>query len=580
MNLSSLNKTVSQVRSLFDCNNPTQAILPVRPQKPSLPLHGVSIPLPRATPESQGVSSQRIASFLERLNNDPTLNMHSILICRNGYLLCAAGFGAQDPTLHKHTFSACKSVTSLAIGMLLDDGKLALDTKLVDLFPEEAGPIHRLRLKDLTVYHLLTMTAGVVFNEAECMTETDWIHRFFSSATAGDLGKDFRYNSLNTYMLSALVKKVTGSSLSAFLEHRLFAPLGIQDAFWETCPTGIEKGGWGLYIRPEDLAKIGQLVLQKGRWHGAQLISESYIAQATSAQVNVPVDYGDYDYGLHIWTGRSQNQFLFNGMFGQNVIGFPDSGILLVSNAGNGEMFQTGNFYTYAAEAFGGDFPDILPPDANARKSLAACMDRLQAFPSLRRGFLRRTPQFPSVCHHFAGRSFASDDRKASALGLFPVLLQIAQNNFSTGVKRIRFVQTPDRFDLVYEEQDEIHRVAIGFTQSEQSELSFHGEKFRVACFGSFSWDEDGRIVLKLRIDFLETPFSRLLRFYLSGNGQLTLLQQEVPGAPFLTQLYDQLRTKLSDRRVLSAIVGKLDEDYLLYRIEKTFAPKVVFAEE
>ena len=265
MSLSAANHAVQLISRLLQTDTATEPICDFGPQKPPIPAGQDSRPLPRATPEAYGVSSRRVAAFLEALRDDPTLRMHSVLLLRGGHVFCEAAFGPRDTKLPRHTFSACKSVTVLAVGLLMDDGLLSPDDKVVDFFPEACGAVSRRIFKDLTVEDLLTMRASVLFNEAGSMARPDWVRAYFSVPGLGEQGKRFQYNSLNTYILSALVCRLTGKSLSAFLDERIFGPLGIGDYAWEKSPEGIEKGGWGLYISPENLAKLGLLVQQEGR---------------------------------------------------------------------------------------------------------------------------------------------------------------------------------------------------------------------------------------------------------------------------------------------------------------------------
>ena len=127
----------------------------------------------------------------------------------------------------------------------------------------------------------------------------------------------------------------------------------------------MKRGGWGLYILPEDIAKIGQMVLDGGRFDGKQIVPEDWIKQQTTAQANPPKTLGNYDYGYQTWVGRNEKSFLFNGMFGQNVLGFFDSGVLLVSNAGNNELFQQSNYYEIATRFF------AAPEETHARASFS-----------------------------------------------------------------------------------------------------------------------------------------------------------------------------------------------------------------
>src|SRR5699024_4911566 len=150
------------------------------------------------------------------------------------------------------------------------------------------NPVSYRRFRSLTVRHLLTMTSGVDFDEVGAVTEEDWVKCYFESGVRFEPGAEFAYNSMNSYLLSAIVRERTGQGLSQVLRPRVFVPLGFGRVHWETCPRGIEKGGWGLYLCPEDMAKIGQLLLQKGRWNGRQLVSEEFLREMTRKQVDTP----------------------------------------------------------------------------------------------------------------------------------------------------------------------------------------------------------------------------------------------------------------------------------------------------
>ena len=359
MSLSSAGRTMQLIARLMDPDRSNESFYETKNKKPAIPLGRGHMPMPCCSPEKQGISSRHIADFLQALQNAPFLRMQSVLVIRNGNVLCRAAFGARDTCLPRMTFSACKSITALAIGILMDDGLLHPDDKLTDHFPHDCGPVSRRLMKDLTVHHVLSMQTGNLFNEAGSLTEDDWIKKFFSSPGL-EFSRKFQYNSLNTYILAALVTRLTDLTLSEFLDKRLFGPMGIADYYWEVSPEGIEKGGWGLYMSPEDLGKLGQLVMDRGIWRGTRLISAEFLDKATDTQVETPLSCGDFNYGWQIWVGRKENTFLFNGMLGQNVLGFRDSGIILVSHAGNDEAFQTSAYYELAQRYFSGAFPNRL----------------------------------------------------------------------------------------------------------------------------------------------------------------------------------------------------------------------------
>ncbi len=572
MNLTTLNRTLALLRRLFDTGASTESIIQTAPQKPAAVLSDIECPLPRATPESQGISSNVIGDFVKALQADPTLEMHNLLILRHGKLLYQASFGGHDYRLWKNTYSECKSITSLAIGLLVDDGKLRVTDRVVELLEQEAPLGAKLKFKNLTVEHLLTMTSTVIFNEAGAMASEDWIKSFFNSSTMGELGKTFNYNSLNSYILSAIVKKVSGQGLSDFLEQRLFRPMGITGTFWEKCPRGIEKGGWGFYIRPEDMAKLGQLVMNKGLWNGKRLLSESWIQAAVSTHQTPPSEFGDYDYGYQIWVCRKANSFLFNGMLSQNVLGFPDNGILIVSNAGIAEMFQQSRYYEIARKFFSGPFGDRLPSDSSARK-------RLQPVGRTRwwAGLKNRSADIPPECKALVGKSFHVDF--APAAGLMPVFMQAVQNNYTKGTKGIAFLQEENLLILEYRETDEIHRIPIGFGAPVQSDLVFHGEPYRVAVSGKTARNEDDIPVLKVRIEFIETPCTRILKFYMD-RARFLLLCLETPGTEFVMTGLQELAASMKDKPIIGSTLSKVDRDFVNYKIEKLFQPRLELQED
>lgn len=581
MGISAINQSVTMVLNLFNAKKRTVPVLSEPSFKSPCTIRAVTRPLERATPESQGVSSLHVARFVEELQKDRRLNMHSLMILRNGKVIAETAFGVQDVRVPKMTFSACKSVTALAVGMLIDEGKLSLSTKVVDVFPDKVTPVTRLRYKELTVEHLLTMTSGAAFNEADTAVCEDWIKGFFGSIAVSRPGKDFFYNSLNSYLLSAIVCRVSGESLSEYLRTRLFDPLGITDVQWETCPKGIEKGGWGLYIRNEDLAKIGQLVLQNGYWNGEQLVSAWWIQQVITARCAVPPSYGDFDYGYHFWSGRKQPSFLMNGMFGQNVLAFPNTNILLVTNAGNDEMFQQSRYFDLAQEYFGGDFEPSLPEQPDGMEQLntvlAGCMWRPTTegkIPFWKRLFGLGQDK-PNKGDRWHGVRLTPLSLNAPSVGLFPVLLQITQNNFASGLVSIAFTYEYERLWMHYAETDVTYRLAVGFDRAEVAELIVHGVPYRVAVRGRLAYNEEGEEVLTVTVDFLETPCTRILKFLRHTDTDVTLYQLETPGQPFALQLTDLIKERLEAFPLLGSAAEKLDDDYIEFKIERLLQPIV-----
>lgn len=563
MSLSSVNHAAQLLSRILQADSPTEPVCVFPPAKPGLPALADACPLPRATPEECGVSSRRVAAFLQALQDDPTLRMHSLLLVRDGKIFCEAAFGPRDTVTPRHTFSACKSVTALAVGCAMDDGLLAPEDPVADFFPDECGPVSRRLFKDLTVEHLLSMRSSTLFNEAGSMTRPDWVRGFFALPGLGDQGKRFQYNSLNTYLLAALVCRRTGRTLSDYLDERIFRPLGIADHFWETSPEGIEKGGWGLYLSPESLAKLGLLVLQGGLWQGRQLLSEAFLTRATTAQVSPPPELGDYDYGWQFWVGRKERSFLFNGMLGQNVLGCRDSGVILVSHAGNDENFQQSRYFDLARDYFAGELP-APGRDAGGPRLLQKTLAALAAAP----GRLPRRGE----AEPFLGRRFVADDPAAASTGLVPLLVQALENAYTHGLEAISIGGTAHAPELFYEERDAIHRLRVGLEAPIRQVIRHQGNQFLAAVQGRFTHDADENPVLRLQIEFLETPSTRVLKLILTPAGP-RLQQDETPGADFVTGMTALFADSPAFRAVAAALVGAPDPDYLDYRIRRVFQP-------
>jgi CubicO group peptidase (beta-lactamase class C family) len=240
-------------------------------------------PLPRATPESQGVSSAGVRAFVDAANQRVN-TLHSFMLLRHGQVV-AEGWWKPEAADKPHVLhSLSKSFTSTAVGLVIEEGRLSLDDPVLKFFPEDAPAEPSENLKAMRVRDLLTMTCGHDV-EAKRTDTTPWTKTFLNHPVPHKPGTHFQYNSLGTYMLSAIVQKVTGQTVLDYLKPRLFAPLGIDNPRWDASPQGISCGGWGLYLRTEDVAKFGQLYLQKGKWNGKQIVPEKWVAEATKYQV-------------------------------------------------------------------------------------------------------------------------------------------------------------------------------------------------------------------------------------------------------------------------------------------------------
>ena len=242
--------------------------------------------LPRSTPESVGIPSGTLIRLIEELKKLDSMN--SIMILRRGKVCAEGWWKPYEPGIPHILFSLSKSFTSVAVGLAQEEGRLSIADTLISHFPEYDGDVTDPRMRRVTLRNLLTMASGHASCARPAMLadpDGNWVRGFLASRLEFEPGSHFAYNSAATYMLAAVLRKVTGENVREYLIPRLFAPLGITPGIWECCPRGTNTGGWGLYLKTEDLAKLGQLYLQKGQWNGRQLVPAEWIAEASARQV-------------------------------------------------------------------------------------------------------------------------------------------------------------------------------------------------------------------------------------------------------------------------------------------------------
>ena len=587
---------------VLDRSSRTLPLIAAHPEKPVCT--AVPASLPRCAPEERGIRSETLGAFFAAVDRSPSINPHGLTVLADGYVIGERTWGAFRRDVPMTTYSECKSITGLAIGMCVDDGLLSVDDRVIDIL-RDGSLLSQLAHKTLTVRHLLTMTSGVSFAEPGSVTETDWQRCFLDSFSVFEPGSSFLYNSMNSYMLSAIVTKVTGLSMFAFLRERLFAPLGITSAAWESCPLGITKGGWGLYIAPEDLAKIALLVMNGGVWQGRRLISKEWIDAATSPQVVTPEGFDRYSYGYQIWVNKHCNSYIFNGMFGQNVFCYPESSIIVVANAGAGDFFQQSDIFPLCDDFFAGLRREALPPPLPAPEPMPAPAPEPEPDPGFWRRLLSRfrrprapvetppapeeaaeeepplpaLPPLPAEALALCGRRYAVPEKDGAALGLLPLILQVVQNNYASGLRAVSFREAEGVFVVVFHELEEEHAFRVGFDAPAYTDLTFGGEPYRVGVLGRCTQNEDGVPVLVLRIDFIETASTRTVKFFTQGE-TLRMVLGETPGKGFALRSLGSAKKIAGKLPALGSLLLGSDTDYLEYKIDRVFSPGLTLTPE
>ena len=573
------------------------------PQKPDFPFDAVyEQAFVRATPESQGISSDLFAALLRELDASKDTEMHHFMALRHGKVICECNFAPYPKGMWHITHSMCKSITGMAIGMLIEEEKLKLDENIYDIFPDHINAFSKIFRPVITVENLLTMTSGVTFNESGIVSGNDWLGSFLNASVNGKPGTEFQYNSLNTYVLSAIVTKRTGETLTEYLTPRLFGPLGITKYYWETCPKGITKGGWGLFLCAEDMAKLGQLYLQRGKWNGQQLVSEYWIEISTARHLKT--QNGTYGYGYQLWMEQRPGSFEYNGMLGQNVIIYPDMDMVLVTNAGNKEMFQDCIMLNIIRKYFPVNYhpADVLPENPLSYSLLKRLCGELEngennnRSTSLRGGWKRNViskrkhsdkkysyrisaaVDRPSDHHSFmravSGRTYVMEQQN---IGIAPLFVQVFHNNMTDGISEISFTYDAGNFYVSFTEGEVIHKLPVGFGRAADGCVDLHGEHYLVATLGEFARDENDIPVLKLEVTFIEECVKRKAHIFFHEDNGIEIRWNETPGKKMILAGLSSITEELSGNFLYNSLLGDHNiTTELLHRLmEQTIEPAV-----
>lgn len=341
-----------------------------------------SASLPRSSPEQQGISSAALLAFVEAADKEID-TMNSFMLVRHGHVVAEGWWTPYDRDTPHVLYSLSKSFTSTAVGFAVAEGKLSLDEQVIKFFPDEAPAEPSVNLRAMRVRDLLRMNTG---NQLEAPIRVDdpgkqtdtWVKTFLKHPVPFKPGTHFLYNSPATYMLSAIVQKVTGMTVLEYLRPRLFEPLGFKDPVWSSSPQGITAGAYGLSVRTEEIARFGELYLRKGRWNGKQLVPATWVQEATSMQTSTgsaPSSDWDQGYGYQFWRSR-HNSFRGDGAFGQYCMVIPELDAVVAITSGVRNMQQVMNLVW--DKLLPAMKPGRLPENPSARRQLEARLAALK----------------------------------------------------------------------------------------------------------------------------------------------------------------------------------------------------------
>ena len=304
--------------------------------------------LKRGTPSPELVAAAD--AFYEATRTEPQgrdhINLHSIMVLKHGKVVLERWYNGESADKPHTMWSVSKTFTATAIGFAIDEGLIKLDDPVFSFFPEKLPPNLDENLALMTIRDLLTMTCGHDEEARFNRNNTDWVEAFLAHPVTHAPGTYFVYNSMGTYMLSAIITKVTGQNMNDYLEPRLWQPLGIEKPEWDKSPQGMSCGGWGLHLKTEDMARMGQCLLQKGKWNGKRVIPKSWVKQMTTYKVEsgpagtrledmprlgITKENNQWarGYCYQMWI-CADNGYRADGANGQYFMVFPDKDVVLV----------------------------------------------------------------------------------------------------------------------------------------------------------------------------------------------------------------------------------------------------------
>jgi len=277
------------------------------------------------SPESLGIPSSAVLRFLERIDRQRTC-MHGFLLLRNGQI-AAEGYWApySENSMHR-MYSVSKSIVSLAIGLMIDEGKIHLDDRVAQFFEDKVPENLHPYLAQTTIRDLLMMATPHSEN-SYTRYDKDWAATFFQKKPSHPPGTIFAYDTAATVILNTIIERISGVPFLQYMRGRLLDPIGFSKEAWcIKTPEGTSWGGSGVICKLRDMAKLAYVCMKKGRWGDLQLISEEYVRAATTKQIDNSIS-GDHGYGYQIWMNED-NGFAFIGMGSQLALCYPEKDLL------------------------------------------------------------------------------------------------------------------------------------------------------------------------------------------------------------------------------------------------------------
>lgn len=454
-------------------------------------------------PELQGISPHTIMRFLDKCERQIN-SLYSFVIVKGNTIASQGYYRPMFPGQLKMTHSLSKSINSLAVGIALGDGKLHLDDRLVDFFQDELPKEHDIRMERITIKDMLVMAASSVATSAAfSKVEGSWRKFYLESVPFDEPGKFFSYDTGAAYMLSCIVTKVMGKNSLEVLKERVFAPMGIDTAYWLEDGDGNNTGGWGFYVKAEDMVKLGRLILNFGKWEGKQLIPEWYMREAAAKQIDTYRNPGGswaYGYGYQFWR-YPENTFGWSGAFGQFLVCSEEKDLYVVTTSGcmreESQRLVTIITETIIAEAAA----EAIPMDDEAYEKLQARLAGLEL------------PTAPGASENKCENIYF--DRR----------YEVAQNDSGISMVRISRMDTS-----TVQAEVLIHGNQVKFEAGYQrwitkEDANLDSELHRIHSF-SYGWTEDGHLLIKQYM--CNTTYNRIWDFQFCADCLKLVIAQNI----------------------------------------------------
>ena len=523
-----LGSTLNSLRLLLsnlDTNKSTsnKMVKKSSPDKPKVfPIGGEIHYLARDIPENHGYTKEYIDSFFNELNSDFSIRENRVLVIKDNVVIGEQYLHPYVKDSWDAVFSASKTLVALALGLLYDEGKVDLDMPVTKILGIDNKVVIG-RNKKITLRHLLTMSTGNTFNEVESPSSKRWIKSFFDSNYKFKLGSKFEYNSMNTYIISACVDKIAKRPLYELVKEKIFDPLEISETHLNVSDEGHFKGGWGLHILPEDMAKLGILVKDYGEYNGKRILSKKWIKMMSSVQYYATEFGHRINYGFQMWVDEKNNYCVFNGMYDQDIFIFRNSGVVVVTCCANSEAFHGANHFPILTKYFSSkNMGKFNLCTHKVSRELINRNDLMYYFESIK------------------NKEFDPINKIANSCGVLPLLLQNEVGTYVQGVKNIKFSEKEGIYYLQITEGDKKYKYDFNFDNGVRQVVELFGNKFDINVDAKMFISGKGEIYMIMRFTFLEYASIRYINIKFGKSSDVISVEfSETPGLEFVASIVE-----------------------------------------